>query len=117
MLTQLDPSGFQMKTLGSWKALELAWGPGACLLWPLSAGTDTPRTLCRDRDVPRCRVSLNLLIEMVSNQGKACVPLECLETAICDLISICRDLLGSCVLSLFVLSLQVGGEICITWPL
>ena len=76
MLTQLDPSGFQMKTLGTWRASdfctrsELAWGPGACLLWPLSAGMDAPRTLCRDRDVPRCRVNLNPLIETLSNWGR-----------------------------------------------
>lgn len=47
MLTQLDPSSFQMKTLGIWRdsdyvtQSELAWGPGTCMLWPLSAGVDT----------------------------------------------------------------------------
>ena len=51
LLARLDPFGFQMKTVGTWRAsdlctgLGLAWGPGALWVWPLSAGLGTPRTL------------------------------------------------------------------------
>lgn len=76
-------------------------GPGACLLWPFSPGMVAPRTLYRDRDVPRCRVDLHSLMEMVSHPRKTCVSLEYLEAAIYDLISNRCDLLRSCVLGLF----------------
>lgn len=45
-------------------------------------------------------MSLDSLIELVSNPGQACVPLEYLEAAVGDLIGICCHLLRPCVVSL-----------------
>lgn len=94
LITLLYYSSFQMRTLGTWRASDLyvpgqSWhgSPGACLLWPLSADVDTPGTFCRDRDVPKCRVGLNSLIELVSRWAD-CVSPEHLEAAACDVIRI-----------------------------
>lgn len=81
---------------------NLAWGPGTCQLGPVCRHGHF-RELCSDEDVPRCRVGLNS--ELLSNQGRAHVPLEHLPVV--SLASVRSAQVP--VPGLLALSVQLGG--------
>lgn len=95
MVTQLDPSTFQMETLRTWRASDHV--PHGVQAPPCSDHFLQARTLpghsAETETSSAVHMSLDLLTERLSSQRQVRVPLEDLKVAVCDLI--CSAYAGS----------------------